>query len=268
MHLAPLHQDVDFNKDRWTARTDWALQGEEWSQFWGSSAAQWYGCLLPRIAPYTPAHSILEIAPGYGRWTQYLHGLARELTVVDLAENCIEHCRRRFDTCDNIRYVVNDGKSLAAIPDRSIDFVFSFDSLVHADISVLEAYLSQLDRILREGGVAFLHHSNARMFAHHFAWSEALPRGRGALHRLGLIDMRHLRNLSVCGDDVLRICKEHALSCRLQERINWGGRRLIDCISVISRARDAEHAVVRIIDNHRFMQEAALTRQLWAKYPE
>lgn len=266
MNPAVLHQNVDFNKDRWTLQTDWDLEGEDWSQFWGSSAAQWYGCVLPRIAPFTPTGSILEIAPGYGRWTRYLLGLARELTVVDLAENCIDHCRKRFANYDHVRFHVNDGKSLAAIPDRSIDFVFSFDSLVHADISVLDAYVMQLDRILTERGVAFLHHSNAKAFVRHFTWSEKLPRGKGALHRMNLIDTRHLRNLSVSGDDVVRLCPPHGLSCVLQERINWGGRRLIDCISVIARRRGAAERAPRIIENPRFMDEAAEIKQLWARY--
>src|SRR5688572_13503095 len=141
-----LHQDINFNKRRWEQQTDWALEGEEWSEYWGSSTAQWHGCLLPRLAPFVPAGSILEIAPGYGRWTRFLSSLAGELTIVDLAENCIEHCRKRFADQRHIRFVVNDGKSLAAIPGRSIDLVFSFDSLVHADLMVLESYISQLDR--------------------------------------------------------------------------------------------------------------------------
>jgi hypothetical protein len=46
------------------------------------------------------------------------------------------------------------------IAEESVDFVYSFDSLVHADAGVLEGYLSQFPRILSETGVAFIHHSN------------------------------------------------------------------------------------------------------------
>jgi hypothetical protein len=38
----------------------------------------------------------------------------------------------RWDESD-VMFQVNDGESLAAVPDNSIDFVFSFDSLVHAE---------------------------------------------------------------------------------------------------------------------------------------
>ena len=53
-------------------------------------------------------------------------------------------CRRQFADCSHIDYFVNDGKSLAMIADKSIDFAFSFNSLVHVEVDVLEAYLHQL----------------------------------------------------------------------------------------------------------------------------
>src|SRR4030095_4890255 len=51
---------------------DWKEAGEEWSQPWGSSAAQWAGTIFPRIRECLPAGTILEIAHGFGRWTHYL----------------------------------------------------------------------------------------------------------------------------------------------------------------------------------------------------
>ena len=59
---------VDENQSFW-AGYDWSRAGEEWSEGWGGSHAQWYGVVLPRIARFLPASSILEIAPGHGRWT-------------------------------------------------------------------------------------------------------------------------------------------------------------------------------------------------------
>jgi Methyltransferase domain len=51
------------------------------------------------------------------------------------------------------------------VPDQSIDFVFSYDSLVHADTEVLSAYLSEVARVLTPTGAAFLHHSNLSEYA-------------------------------------------------------------------------------------------------------
>jgi hypothetical protein len=52
------------------------------------------------------------------------------LTVVDLNEKCISACKTRFAGVAHIRYHVNDGRSLSMVPDESVDFAVSFDSLV------------------------------------------------------------------------------------------------------------------------------------------
>src|SRR4051812_9383186 len=120
---------IEANYSRWDQTYDWGQAGEEWSTTWGSSHMQWYGTILPRIGKFLPANTIVEIAPGYGRWTRFLKGLCNNLIVVDLSEKCIDTCKRAFAECPHISYFVNDGRSLEMIPDRSIDFVFSFDSL-------------------------------------------------------------------------------------------------------------------------------------------
>lgn len=135
---------IDWNMKEWDRRHGWPKQGEEWSQPWGSAEAQWKHTLLPRIDHFVPCGTILEIAPGYGRWTVYLKELCKRLVLVDLSATCIAACRERFKADKKIDYYVNDGKDLAMVEDRSIDFVFSFDSLVHVELEVLEAYVRQI----------------------------------------------------------------------------------------------------------------------------
>ena len=96
------------------------------------------------------------------------------MIVVDMSDKCIDACKRRFRGLDHVRYHVNDGRSLDAIEDGSIDFVFSFDSLVHAEADVVEAYLAQLERKLRPGGVGFIHHSNLGEFSRFYATYSAI----------------------------------------------------------------------------------------------
>ena len=62
------------NSQRWIR----AMEGNKWSLSWGNAEMQWYGTLVPRIQKYSTnsdkvlhVDSILEIAPGYGRWTEY-----------------------------------------------------------------------------------------------------------------------------------------------------------------------------------------------------
>jgi ubiquinone/menaquinone biosynthesis C-methylase UbiE len=123
---------LDENKALWDKSYDWSRAGEEWSREWGSSYMQWHGTLLPRMRAFLPAASVLEIAPGHGRWTRFLKDFCSRLSIVDLSATCIEACRRRFAGASNISYFVNDGRSLDMVPDGSVDFIFSFDSLVHA----------------------------------------------------------------------------------------------------------------------------------------
>jgi ubiquinone/menaquinone biosynthesis C-methylase UbiE len=103
---------------------------------------------------------ILEIAPGHGRWTQFLQVHCASLIGVDLAQTCVERCTERFRQFQNLKFEVNDKLTLPMIENGSIDFAFSFDSLVHAESDVMSAYANELARVLRPGGVAFIHHSN------------------------------------------------------------------------------------------------------------
>jgi len=166
---------IEQNLQRWKVNYQWSDAGEEWSSDWGGSKAQWYGAILPRIHPYLPTGTILEIAPGYGRWTDHLKNHCEKLIIVDLAENCIEACQQRFASEPKITCHVNDGKSLAMVPDNSIDFVFSFDSLVHAEADVIQSYLNQLATKLKPTGFGFLHHSNLGAYSRSFSLEQKFP---------------------------------------------------------------------------------------------
>jgi SAM-dependent methyltransferase len=85
---------------------------------------------------------------------------ADEYIGIDLNAECVSACQARFANSPNAIFFANDGKSLSAVADNSIDFAFSYDSLVHAEIDVLEAYLRELSKKLRPDGIVFIHHSN------------------------------------------------------------------------------------------------------------
>ena len=79
----------------------------------GELTTRWHCVILPRIRSFLPASTVLEMVPGYGRWTQFLQPEAEHLIVVDLNESCIEACKSRFAEVKNVSYHVNDGKTLA-----------------------------------------------------------------------------------------------------------------------------------------------------------
>jgi SAM-dependent methyltransferase len=258
--------DVDKNLAIWSASWDWSHQGDEWSVWWGGTPSLWHGALLPRIHAFVPTGTILELAPGYGRWTQYLKDLCDRLVIVDLTEGCIEHCRERFADADNIEYHVNDGRSLAMVPDGSVDFAFSFDSLVHAELDVLGDYIEQLARKLSPDGVGFIHHSNIGAYPKMTALARRVPaRMLGGLIRRGaVINMPAWRAESVSAELFAAQCEQVGLSCISQEKINWEhGRFMIDTLSVFTPRGSRWDRPREVIRNPFFTDEARRMSRLY-----
>ncbi len=258
---------VQENLKCWHGEYDWSQQGEEWSAPWGGSEAQWWGTLMPRIHLFVPCESILEIAPGFGRWTAFLKDFCRRMTLVDLSERCIQSCQRRFESSQHLRYFVNDGKSLAMVEDESVDFAFSFDSLVHAEAEVLETYVAQLARKLKPDGVAFIHHSNALRYRKYFAVTTRLPRGRRFLAEKRLILNDCARALNMSAALFEQYCVKAGVQCISQEIINWYDAALIDCISVFTRKESVWARRNRIVENRCFLQEAKNWGRVASLYP-
>jgi len=241
---------------------DWKEAGEEWSEPWGSSAAQWAGTIFPRIRECLPAGTILEIAPGFGRWTDYLKDYCEELWAVDKSNDCIEACLQRFASDSRVNCILNDGRSLSMIPDSSVDFVFSFDSFVHPDRDVVEAYLRQLRTKLKIGGKGFIHHSNFGEYVN--SPRERLPEIlTKLLIKAKILDWAHHRNPSMTADLFRALCQQNGLYCISQELVNWRGRRLIDCLSLFVRSDSAPVNPPKIVRNPNFMREANRIRGEW-----
>ncbi len=248
------------NRAIWSSYA-WPEGGDEWSNPWGGTRALWHGFILPRIQSFLPHPAgsapdfrALEIAPGHGRCTQFLVERVPHLVLVDLVEECLEHCRKRFAAYSHVEYFCNDGSSLAMLEDESIDFAFSWDSLVHVDHGPLRAYVFELARVLRPGGVAFLHHSNL---------------GEQA-HELGDIDPYSTlgnRRVSVSATAVAQDCVDAGLRCRVQELMAWNDPHFYsDCLSLIEKAPPAAGSGPRVLRRTDFGQEVALIRRTSEHY--
>jgi ubiquinone/menaquinone biosynthesis C-methylase UbiE len=263
--------DVRTLKSVFNDTWDWSTGGEEWSTWWGGTPSLWYGALLPRIHPFLPAPTVLEIAPGFGRWTQYLKDLAGKLILVDLAEKCIEHCQARFADANNIDYHVNDGRSLAMIPDASVDFVFTWDSLVHADMDIIDDYVVELARILTPNGVAFVHHSNVHMHSRSHAVAMRTP-GKllpKLINRGVLLDVYAWRAPTVSADRVGDACARSGLNVRSQELFTWEhGPYLTEAISLITPTGSTWARPTRRTRNRTFREEARRMAELYSLEPQ
>jgi SAM-dependent methyltransferase len=244
---------VQENLGVWTTY-DWLAAGDDWSEPWGGTDGLWFGTLWPRLRSFLPTGTILEIAPGYGRCTQYLVPLSEAITLVDLAPNCIDYCRQRFKDFTHIRYAVNDGKSLDMIDNDSIDFVFSWDSLVHVDSEVVAAYLRELSVKLKPGGIGFIHHSNLGSFFD-------LTTGTST------VDNPAWRDSSMTAAFFREFCQRCHLHCLTQELVPWESEALTDCISVFMRPWPVEPAPDPVlVENPGFTSEAESIRRLHQLY--
>jgi SAM-dependent methyltransferase len=263
---------IDENRRLWNQAAEWVHNGDQWSRHWGSTEAEWWGTILPRIHRFVPAPVILEIGSGYGRWTEYLKTLCSHLILVDLNQVCIDACKARFLADSHITYHVNDGKSLDNVPERSVDVVFSFDSLVHAEADVIEAYLTQLSTILKPDGVGFIHHSNLAEYKKRLGVSRllatALPyRVERILRNQGVLVKAQWRAESVSANWFAERCESVGLQCISQELVNWENRGLlIDCLSVFTPRGSTWAGPARIYRNPDFMDEAANIARLAATY--
>ncbi|MFH0945547.1 MAG: class I SAM-dependent methyltransferase, partial [Planctomycetota bacterium] len=90
---------VEWNK--YWDRYEWTHDGEEWdgqARYCGQPYDAWKASLLETFVQddLQPSSVVLEIAPGHGRWSEYLIGKAGRVLLVDLNPGCIEFCRKRF----------------------------------------------------------------------------------------------------------------------------------------------------------------------------
>jgi ubiquinone/menaquinone biosynthesis C-methylase UbiE len=138
---------------------DWEDGGEEWTE-----SVEWKNSLIKSILVKHISNGgcVLEVGPGAGRWTEALQRLAGHLVVVDISDRCIDICKRKFATCGNVEFFVNNGSELQFVDDNSIDSVWSFDVFVHINFEQVERYIQEFKRVLKKGGCAVIHHGHNR----------------------------------------------------------------------------------------------------------
>lgn len=189
--LGPAHRaysghSAGENRKVWTG-WDWSARGNEWND--GADPAAWkesliHDVLLERIPE---GGVVLEIGPGGGRWSEVLQARADRLVLVDVTERALDLCRSRFAAASNVEYILTEGGALPAVPDGSVDSIWSFDVFVHIAPLDVASYLVEIARVLRPGGVALIHHSGR--FSRGSGWRSPMTARlfENLAHRRGLV---------------------------------------------------------------------------------
>ncbi|MEA2719971.1 MAG: hypothetical protein QOJ39_1835 [Candidatus Eremiobacteraeota bacterium] len=113
------------------------------------------------IEPYfVPGGTVVEIGSGGGRWTQYLRAAGR-LIVVEYNPESFDYLRARFPGLAFTPYHTS-GYEMHGVADASADFVFTFDVFVHIEPDGIQAYLHEIERVLRPGATAVVHYGDVR----------------------------------------------------------------------------------------------------------
>lgn len=240
---------ISENKDAFATPRGWVDRGENWSAAWGGSHPQWYSTVLPRIAPYLPCGHLLEIAPGFGRFTRFLLPLCDQYTGIDLSEMAVQGCRERFSSAPHARFEVCDGLSLPDVGDGTIEFAFSFDSMVHVEQDVIESYAGELARVLRPGAYAVLHHSNM---------ADVMAREKG-----NRVENPHWRASSVGATSAADAFRRAGLAVVAQELVSWGHQHATDTISLLWKSKTGSAASIetRMLENSMISAEMSIARQ-------
>lgn len=237
------------NLDAFATPRGWVDQGENWSTAWGGSHPQWYSTVLPRIAPYLPCGHLLEIAPGFGRFTRFLLPMCERYTGIDLSELAIKGCRERFRDASHAHFDVCNGTSLPGVEDGTIDFAFTFDSLVHVEQEVIDGYAGELARVLRPGAYAVIHHSNL---------ADVMAHAKG-----NKVENPHWRASTVGATSAAHSFRSAGLAVVAQELVSWGHQHPTDTISLLFKPKAGSPVSIetRTLENNMINAEMEIARQ-------
>ena len=126
--------------------------------FWSKNS------LFKRMFDQLDLTNAVELACGHGRHTAQILDRVGRITLIDINQENIDVCRKRFFRSSNVFYSVNNGADLREIKTGTITALFCYDAMVHFEASDVIGSLTEIARILRPGGRALLHYSNCEDF--------------------------------------------------------------------------------------------------------
>lgn len=96
--------------------------------------------------------TVIDAGCGPGHWTAFLRDHGADVEGIDLVPTFVEHARARFP---DIPFRIASFRSLG-IPDRRLDGVLAWYSLIHLPTTDLEHVLGEFARCIEPGGTLLL----------------------------------------------------------------------------------------------------------------
>ncbi len=140
---------------------DW-VKGKYYDDAEAGMEVQWERLIWPMINGADFAH-VVDLAAGHGRNTAKLLPLSGRVTAIDINKTNIDFMAKRFKGtahASKLTLTKNNGAELAGVPDTSVTLVYCFDAMVHFDSDIVRAYIAEFARVLKPGGLGFVHYSN------------------------------------------------------------------------------------------------------------
>lgn len=160
--------------------------------------------------------NVVELACGHGRHVNCYKEIADKIVLVDILEENIAVCKKRFAGETKIDYYVNSGCDLLEIESGSQTSLFTYDAMVHFEMWDVFSYLKETRRILKNGGMALFHHSN-----------------NTENYKITFVTGTGGRNY-MSKDLFAYLCNRAGLNVIEQEVIDWS-RPQLDCITLVRK---------------------------------
>jgi SAM-dependent methyltransferase len=113
------------------------------------------------VYPYLSKDTVaVEIGVGGGRVAALVAPLVRRLHCIDLSPEMLARAREKLAGANNVDFLLVDEPQLPHEWSDGIDFVYSFDVMVHLDLKTIWAYFGECARVLRPGGLVMAHTTN------------------------------------------------------------------------------------------------------------
>ncbi|MGG7153602.1 class I SAM-dependent methyltransferase, partial [Clostridium neonatale] len=164
---------------------------------------------------------VLDFACGKGRIAEVIRNKCRSLICCDISKEAIDSCKERFKKFENVKYIVGKENEID-FEDSSIDFIYSWDAMVHFSYKNIDRYLCEFFRIVKPGGYVFIHYSN--LLNEDFITQKS---------ELGFENIYCRSNIGK--EDVEFLAIKHGFRVQCQDIIQWGEVKNLDCITILTK---------------------------------